>query len=140
MAETSPKIFDIVSWRALTAKEVFAFLKRLTEKALTEIEEKRQSGRKRKSRITGRGSGLIIRTHLTPLDVYCYLNARFGEPNGFQNFLRKDDSDNFIHWEYHVEAHRVDIHIMESDRQLHFLGRRNTDGRRVERTYFNYQR
>jgi hypothetical protein len=37
---------------------------------------------------------------IRPLDLFCYLGARFGEPNGFQNFLRKDDSDNLIHWEW----------------------------------------
>lgn len=35
-----------------------------------------------------------------PADLYCYLGARFGAPNGLQNFLRKDDSDNLIHWEW----------------------------------------
>ena len=37
---------------------------------------------------------------LKPLDLYCYLHAKYGPPNGIQNFLRKDDSDNLIHWEW----------------------------------------
>ena len=35
-----------------------------------------------------------------PLDLYCYLYAKYGPPNGIQNFLRSDDSDNLIHWEW----------------------------------------
>lgn len=42
----------------------------------------------------------IIRNEIAPSDLYCYLGARFGAPNGIQNFLRKDDSDNLIHWEW----------------------------------------
>lgn len=35
-----------------------------------------------------------------PLDLYCYLYAKYGQPNGMQNFIRSDDSDNLIHWEW----------------------------------------
>lgn len=37
---------------------------------------------------------------LKPIDAYCYLFAKYGPPNGIQNFLRSDDSDNLIHWEW----------------------------------------
>lgn len=37
---------------------------------------------------------------IKPLDLYCYLYAKYGPPNGIQNFLRSDDSDNLIHWEW----------------------------------------
>src|SRR5438034_7671325 len=48
-----------------------------------------------------KGGGTIeLRNEVRPVDLYCYLGARFGPPNGFQNFLRKDDSDNLIHWEW----------------------------------------
>jgi hypothetical protein len=40
------------------------------------------------------------RNEVSPADLYCYLFARFGPPNGVQNILRKDDSDNLIHWEW----------------------------------------
>lgn len=43
-----------------------------------------------------------LRNEIAPSDLYCYLWARFGPPNGLQNFLRKDDSDNLIHWEWHL--------------------------------------
>lgn len=35
-----------------------------------------------------------------PIDLYCYLYAKYGQPNGMQNFFRSDDSDNLIHWEW----------------------------------------
>ena len=41
-----------------------------------------------------------VENQLRPADLYCYLHARFGRPNGFQNFLRTDDSDNLIHWHW----------------------------------------
>lgn len=39
---------------------------------------------------------LPIENEVRPSDLFCYLNARFGPPNGIQNFLRSDDSDNLI--------------------------------------------
>jgi hypothetical protein len=46
------------------------------------------------------GDIIALRNEVRPVDLYCYLGARFGHPNGIQNFLRKDDSDNLIHWEW----------------------------------------
>lgn len=37
---------------------------------------------------------------IKPLDLYCYLHAKYGKPNGLQNFFRSDDSDNLIQWEW----------------------------------------
>lgn len=47
-----------------------------------------------------RGCRWELRNEIAPSDLYCYLGARFGAPNGLQNFLRSDDSDNLIHWEW----------------------------------------
>lgn len=42
-----------------------------------------------------------ILNQVSPSDLYCYLTARFGPPNGLQSVLfRRDDSDNLIHWEW----------------------------------------
>lgn len=46
------------------------------------------------------GATFVLRNEITPSDLYCYFGARFGRPNGIQNLLRKDDSDNLIHWEW----------------------------------------
>lgn len=37
---------------------------------------------------------------IKPVDLYCYFKARFGPPNGIQNFLREDTSDNLVHWNW----------------------------------------
>jgi len=42
----------------------------------------------------------VLKNEIRPSDLYCYFWARFGAPNGLQNFLRKDDSDNLIHWDW----------------------------------------
>lgn len=58
--------------------------------------------------------GMVVwnwRTEVTPADLYCYLGARFGTPNGPQNFLRKDSSDNLIHWEWVLDHPSGIVHI-----------------------------
>jgi hypothetical protein len=37
---------------------------------------------------------------IKPIDLYCYFYAKFGQPNGLQNFLRNNSSDNLVHWEW----------------------------------------
>lgn len=49
---------------------------------------------------------------IKPLDLYCYLYAKYGEPNGLQNLFRKDDSDNLIHWEWTLASTDGLISIM----------------------------
>jgi len=46
------------------------------------------------------GGRFIIRNEITPADLCSYFVARFGPPNGIQNYLRSDDSNNLIHWEW----------------------------------------
>lgn len=46
-----------------------------------------------------------LENEIKPADLYCYLYGRFGPPNGIQNFLRGDHSDNLIHWEWALRAH-----------------------------------
>lgn len=45
-----------------------------------------------------------LKNQIKPVDLYCYLYARFGPPNGIQNFLRADHSENLIHWEWTLRA------------------------------------
>jgi hypothetical protein len=40
-------------------------------------------------------------------DLYCFLKARFGMPNGIQSFLRANDSENFINWHYSMFTNSV---------------------------------
>lgn len=58
------------------------------------------------------GSSLVVRKQLTQADMYAYLRVRFGAPNGFQSFLRKDDSDNLVHWDFNLKAADVDVYIL----------------------------
>ncbi len=53
--------------------------------------------------------------------MYCYLKARFGDPNGFQTFLAADHSDNWIHWDYNLKAGNVNLVISGMSREIHFL-------------------
>jgi hypothetical protein len=53
--------------------------------------------------------------------MYCYLKARFGDPNGFQTFLAGDHSDNWIHWDYNLKAGNVNLIISGMSREIHFL-------------------
>ncbi len=99
---------DVVSWRAATKIEVLAFLKSRGSSA--------KGKRKRKN-----SSVLAVRQHLRPVDVYCYLKARFGEPNSLQTFLREDSSDNWIHWDFNIKAGDEDIYVCGTSREVHFF-------------------
>lgn len=62
-----------------------------------------------------RGDGKAVwawKTEISPADLYCYLGARFGRPNGPQSFLRADDSDNLIHWDWVLDYPGGDIHVI----------------------------
>jgi hypothetical protein len=93
---------NLDAWRASTREEVVDFVDR---------DRSKEARRHR--------STLVVRTHLRPVDVYTYLVARFGQPNGFQNFLRKDDSDNLIHWDFNIKAVQQDIYLAGSSREVH---------------------
>jgi len=41
-----------------------------------------------------------ITNEIKPVNLYCYLKVRFGPPNGIQNFLRGNHSDNLVHWNW----------------------------------------
>lgn len=90
------RCLDLSSWRAFSQDEVLAHVQGI-------YESKKDGSRK--------GCLLAVRRHLSPLDMYCYLKARFGEPNGFQNVLRKDDSENLIHWDFNLWAGAAQIYI-----------------------------
>lgn len=100
----SPVCLDVEKWRVSTPKEVVDYL-----------EAKRPPNSGSSSSI------LIVRKHLRPVDVYAYLRARFGEPNGFQNFLRRDDSDNLIHWDFNVKADGADVYLAGASREIQII-------------------
>lgn len=75
---------DINSIRNLTEKESLDLLKLATERKHN----------------TGKRQHIQISTGLTQVDLFCYLAVRFGRPKGILSLLRKDDSDNLVHWHY----------------------------------------
>jgi hypothetical protein len=99
---------DVQSWRVPTKEEFLHYLK-------TRGPRSKGEPRRRKP------SGLVVRHHLSPLDVYCYLKARFGEPNGFQNVLRQEGSDNWIHWDFLLKSGDDGVYICGMSREVHFL-------------------
>lgn len=55
---------------------------------------------------------MVVSDEIKPVDLYCYLKAKFGDPNGFQMALRKSHtSDNLInwHWTLAYEDDRIEI-------------------------------
>jgi hypothetical protein len=95
----SPACLDFDKWRAISKLEVVDWLRRDNIKKAN-------------------ASQIIVRSRLRPIDVYCYLKARFGEPNGFQNSLRKDSSDNWIHWDYNIRIEEVNIYFAGTSREI----------------------
>lgn len=65
------------------------------EEVIAELQKKNRSPRV---------SCFALRNEIAPSDLYCYLYARFGLPNGPQNLLRNDSSDNLVHWEWMLRA------------------------------------
>lgn len=65
-----------------------------------------------------------LRNEVRPVDLYCYLGGRFGPPNGIQNYLRADDSDNIFHWHWIVRASKgfVEFLGMNFRTEVHLIG------------------
>jgi hypothetical protein len=97
-----PSCLNVQIWRASTPPEVVAYF---------DPDRPKENGLKRHT--------LVVRSHLKPVDVYSYLMARFGQPNGFQNFLRRDDSDNWIHWDFNIKADLEDVYFAGTSREIH---------------------
>ena len=98
-----PTCLNIQGWQKATKKECLDFF---------------DPGQKRPK---GQRHLLMVRTHLRPADVYAYLKARFGVPNGFQNALRRDDSDNLVHWDFNLRADQVDVYLAGHSRSIQII-------------------
>lgn len=55
----------------------------------------------------------IIDSGIAPVDLYTYLHARFGAPNGFGMTLKSPTSDNLLHWHWSLQY---------QDRVIEFMG------------------
>jgi hypothetical protein len=103
-----PDSLDVLAWRAFTPEESIAHTKNIAAHA-----------RSRDMEDPIFRSALVFRRMFSPVDVYCYLKARFGSPNGFQTFLRKDSSDNWIHWDYNIRSHNAHVRLFGTYREIH---------------------
>jgi hypothetical protein len=58
---------------------------------------------------------------IKPADLYCYLKARFGEPNGLVMFAAPPSSDNIIHWHYTLASGNDTLHIQGISSRVQFM-------------------
>lgn len=72
--------------------------------------------------MAGENSSLFVNGgRLSPLSLYCYLKGRFGPPNGFQMAFKKEkDSDNLIHWHYHIVSGPESLQILGMNTRVEF--------------------
>jgi hypothetical protein len=72
----------------------------------------------------GAGGCWRIENEVKPADLYIYLSVKYGRPNGLQNFVRKDDSDNLIHWDWSFGHQNGMVMIMGLNMrtEVHFIG------------------
>ncbi|MDB6182534.1 hypothetical protein [Paracoccus fistulariae] len=94
-------IFEPKQWEKPSPREMLDFMDR-----------KKKPGK-------ATGGILVFRKQLSPLSVYKYLVARFGQPYGFQTMAKKPpDSDNLFHWDYLLKAGDAWIHIQGGNRDV----------------------
>lgn len=58
-----------------------------------------------------KGKHWIIKNEIKPVDLFCYLYAKYGEPNGLMTLLRNDDSDNLVQWDWMLKGNLGTISI-----------------------------
>jgi hypothetical protein len=66
------------------------------------------------------GDRWCISEALSPADLYVYLKARFGPPNGIMMLMRSPSSENFIHWHYTLKSGENFIQIMGMNTRTEF--------------------
>ena len=62
-----------------------------------------------------RGSSWNLSSTVSPLDLYCYLKVRFGEPNGFMMVLKSPTVGNFCHWHYTLDSPEGIVELLGLD-------------------------
>lgn len=58
---------------------------------------------------------IAVGNRISPIDLYAYLKARFGDPNGIQSLLRGPFSDNLFHWQYAVGTDEFLFEVAEGN-------------------------
>lgn len=98
---TKNPIFDISNWKYLDTQLTFKKLEKMTP---------------RKFGIVWVNDG-----NISPLDLYCYLKARFGDPNGVTMLARQNSTDNPIQWHYTLFSDDSDINIFGMNIHLEIM-------------------
>lgn len=75
------------------------FLQSLTVPPQLELAEKALKQAKRE-----KGSLWTVDNSISPYDLYSYLKARFGAPNGLSMLFRSPSTDNLIQWHYTLKS------------------------------------
>jgi hypothetical protein len=65
-----------------------------------------------------------IENEIIAADLYGYLYTKFGPPNGIQNFLRRNSSDNLIHWDWTLsyKENLIIIQGLNYRTEVHLIG------------------
>lgn len=121
-------LFDPTSWRAALPEEV---LDSIQSKNHRRGEVAKRKNRRGKAVLKDLPGLLVFRSLLNPLDVYAYLRARFGEPNGMQSMMIhklgmvREDSSNMIQWDYALKAGDENLNIIGAGREVHVMAKGN---------------
>jgi hypothetical protein len=67
-----------------------------------------------------KSSRWILDERLSPAELYVYLKARFGPPNGVTMIVRGPHSDNFIQWHYTLESNSSTFEIFGMNTRTEF--------------------
>ncbi|STX28425.1 Uncharacterised protein [Legionella beliardensis] len=67
---------------------------------------------------------ILFENEILPCDLYCFLYAKFGPPNGIHSIIRDDDSDSLIHWDWTLNSNEGWIQFlgMNFRTEVHFYG------------------
>lgn len=105
--------FDPITWQPFNKQQMLNHLEKLGNVPEAQDEAAKDESDQRLKK------AMVFQNLLSPLDVYCYLKARFGEPRGMQTFLKKDDSDNMFHWDYNIKAGEKDLYFVGATQEVH---------------------
>jgi hypothetical protein len=112
---SSHEIFDVRKWAPVPLEE-----------ALAELSSRRKSREKEQDKGRPHVSTWRSDGRISQYDLYVYLKARFGPPNGLLMIGRLDSTDNLFQWHYTVRAGESVIEFMAGNSGLEVRVRSNT--------------